>query len=184
MMAVRRVPTVSTLTIGEAASRLVEHPEHLDETLYRDTVESEEIARLKTEQRAREQENGRTGWLRTMTPIAQENLRRLHAAGKDIVVCGTDQFSGPAVHRELELLVEGGIPPADAIVIATRNAARFLGRLDEMGTVESGKLADLVILDADPTVDIDNLKRIVSVIKGGQIVDRSALDLPVNRGPL
>ncbi|MDP7471144.1 MAG: amidohydrolase family protein, partial [Vicinamibacterales bacterium] len=65
-----------------------------------------------------------------------------------------------------------------------RNAARFLGRLDEMGTVESGKLADLVILDADPTVDIDNLKRIVSVIKGGQIVDRSALDLPVNRGPL
>ncbi|MDP6607292.1 MAG: amidohydrolase family protein [Dehalococcoidia bacterium] len=181
MMAVRRIPTVSTLTIGQAASRLVEHPEHLDQALYRDTVEPEEIARLRTEQRAREQENGRTSWMRTMTPIAQENLRRLHAVGKDIVVCGTDQFSGPAVHRELELLVEGGIPPADAIVIATRNAARFLGRLDDMGTIEAGKLADLVILDADPTIDVDNLKRIASVIKGGRVVDRSALDLPVNR---
>ena len=136
---------------------------------------------MKTEQRARARENGRTGWMKVMTPIAQENLRRLHAVGKDIVVCGTDQFSGPAVHRELELLVEGGIPPADAIVIATRNAARFLGRLDDLGTIEPGKLADLVLLDADPTVSVDHLKRIVIVIKGGQIVDRSALDLPVNR---
>ena len=181
MMAVRRIPTVSTLTIGDAASRLVEHPEHLDEPLYRDTYEPEEIERLRTEQRARERENGRTGWMKVMTPVAQENLRRLHAVGKDIVVCGTDQFSGPAVHRELELLVEGGIPPADAIVIATRNAARFLGRLDDLGTIEPGKLADLVLLDADPTVSVDHLKRIVTVIKGGQVVDRSALDLPVNR---
>ena len=181
MMAVRLIPTVSTLTIGDAASRLAEHPEHLDEPLYRDTVESEEIERLKTEQRARERENGRTGWMKVMTPIAQENLRQLHAVGKDIVVCGTDQFSGPAVHRELELLVEGGIPPADAIVIATRNAARFLGRLDDMGTIEAGKLADIVLLDADPPVSVDNLKRIVTVIKAGRIVDRSALDLPVNR---
>ena len=77
MMAVRRIPTVSTLTIGEAASRLVERPEHLDELLYRDTVEPEEIERLKTEQRARARENGRTGWMKVMTPIAQENLRRL-----------------------------------------------------------------------------------------------------------
>ena len=134
---------------------------------------------MKTEQRARARENGRTGWMKVMTPIAQENLRRLHAVGKDIVVCGTDQFSGPAVHRELELLVEGGIPPADAIVTATRNAARFLGRLDDLGTIEPGKLADLVLLDADPTVSVDHLKRIVTVIKGGQIVDRLALDLPV-----
>ncbi len=181
MMAVRRIPTVSTLTIGEAASRLVERPEHLDQWLYRDTVEPKEIERLKTEQRARERENGRTGWMKVMTPIAQENLRRLHAVGKDIVVCGTDQFSGPAVHRELELLVEGGIPPADVIVIATRNAARFLGRLDDLGTIEPGKLADLVLLDADPTVSVDHLKRIVTVIKDGQVVDRSTLDLPVNR---
>ena len=181
MMSVKRIPTVSTLTIGEHASRLVEHPEFLDQLLYQDTWEPEEIERQRTELAVREQENGRTWWMKVMTPVAQENLRRLNEVGKDIVVCGTDQGSGPALHRELELLVAGGIAPADAIVIATRNAARFLGRLDDMGTIEVGKLADLVLLNGDPTVDIDNAKLIDTVIKGGAIVDRSALDLPVNR---
>jgi imidazolonepropionase-like amidohydrolase len=99
------------------------------------------------------------------------------------VACGTDQSSGPAVHRELELLAGGGIPPADVIVIATRNSARFLGKLQDLGTVERGKLADLVLLDADPTVDINNAKRITTVIKDGKVIDRSKLDLPVNRRP-
>lgn len=181
MMSVKRVPTVSTLTIGENYSRLAEHPEFLDQPLYRDTVEPGERERLKTEESAKQKENRWAWWMKVMTPVAQENMRRLNEAGDDVVVCGTDQSSGPAVHRELELLVGGGISPADAIVIATRNAARFLGRLDEMGTVEQGKLADLVLLNADPTADIDNAKQIHTVIKDGMIVDRSALDLPVNR---
>jgi len=96
---------------------------------------------------------------------------------------GTDQSSGPALHRELELLVGGGISPADAIVIATRNAARALGKLGELGTIETGKLADLVLLKADPTRDINNAKLVDTVIKNGQIIDRSKLDLPVNRRP-
>jgi imidazolonepropionase-like amidohydrolase len=66
-------------------------------------------------------------------------------------------------------------------VIASRNAARFLGKLDDLGTVEAGKLADLVLLTADPTADINNAKKIDAVIKDGKVVDRSALDLPVNR---
>lgn len=181
MMSVKRVPTVSTLTIGENYSRLAEHPEFLDQPLYRDTVEPEEITRLKTDESAKQKANRWAWWMKVMTPVAQENMKRLNEAGDDIVVCGTDQSSGPAVHRELELLVGGGISPADAIVIATRNAARFLGKLDEMGTVEAGKLADLVLLNADPTADIDNAKQIHMVIKHGQVIDRSALDLPVNR---
>jgi imidazolonepropionase-like amidohydrolase len=85
------------------------------------------------------------------------------------------------VHRELELLVGGGITPAEAIVIATRNSARFLGLLDEVGTIEVGKAADLVLVSADPTADINHLKQIAAVIKGGAVVDRARLDLPVNR---
>jgi imidazolonepropionase-like amidohydrolase len=81
----------------------------------------------------------------------------------------------------LELLVGGGISPADAIVIATRNAARALGRLEELGTIEAGKLADVVLLKADPTKDINNAKLVDTVIKDGRIIDRSKLDLPVNR---
>jgi imidazolonepropionase-like amidohydrolase len=56
----------------------------------------------------------------------------------------------------------------DAIVIATRNSARFLGKLDDLGTVEVGKFADLVLLTADPTADINNAKAIDTVIKAGR----------------
>lgn len=181
MMAVKHVPTISTLTIGDNYSRLAEHPEFLDQPLYRDTIDPAERQRLKTEESAKQRENRWAMWMKVMTPVAQENLRRLNEVGRDIVVCGTDQSSGPALQRELELLVAGGIPPADAIVTATRNAARFLGRLNDMGTIEPGKLADLVLLNADPTRDINNAKQIDTVMKGGAIIDRSALDLPVNR---
>ena len=71
--------------------------------------------------------------------------------------------------------------PADAIVIATRNSARFLGKLDDLGTIEVGKLADLVLLTADPTVDINNAKRSTRSIKNGRVIDRKKLALPVNR---
>jgi imidazolonepropionase-like amidohydrolase len=181
MMRVKHVPTVSTLTIGENYSRLADHPEFLDQPLYRDTIEPEERQRLKTEESATQKENRWAAWMKVMTPVAQDNMKRLNDAGKDIVAAGTDQSSGPALHRELELLVGGGISPADTIVIATRNAARALGKLDELGTIEAGKLADVVLLKADPTRDINNAKLVDTVIKNGVVVDRSKLDLPVNR---
>ena len=181
LMGVKRVPTVSTLTIGENYSRLADHPEFLDEPLYQDTLEAEERRRLKTEESAKQKENRWAAWMKVMTPVAQDNMKRLNDTGKDIVAAGTDQSSGPALHRELELLVGGGISPADAIVIATRNAARALGKLEELGTIEAGKLADLVLLRADPTQNINNAKLVDTVIKNGQIIDRSKLDLPVNR---
>jgi imidazolonepropionase-like amidohydrolase len=183
MMRVKHVPTVSTLTIGENYSRLADRPEFLDQPLYRDTIEAEERQRLKTEESAVQKENRWAAWMKVMTPVAQDNMKRLHEVGKDIVAAGTDQSSGPALHRELELLVGGGISPADTIVIATRNAARALGQLDELGTIEAGKLADVVLLKADPTKDINNAKLVDTVIKNGAVIDRSKLDLPVNRRP-
>ncbi len=183
MMTVKHIPTASTLTIGESYSRLAEHPEFLDQALYRDTMEADEIRRLKTEESPKQKENRWAWWMKVMTPVAQANMRRLNEVGKDIVACGTDQSSGTAVHRELELLVAGGISPADAVVIATRNAARFLGKLDDLGTIEVGKLADLVLMTADPTKDINNAKLIDAVIKDGKLIDRAKLDLPVNRRP-
>jgi imidazolonepropionase-like amidohydrolase len=182
MISVKRVPTVSTLTIGENYSRVAERPDFVDQPLYRDTLEPGERQRIKTEESAKQKENRWAQWMKVMTPVAQDNMKRLNEVGKDIVAAGTDQSSGPALHRELELLVGGGISPADAIVIATRNAARALGKLEELGTIEAGKLADLVVLKADPTRDINNAKLVDVVIKNGQIVDRSKLDLPVNRG--
>ncbi len=179
MMKVKRIPQVSTLTIGDGYSRLVEHPEFLDEPLYRATLTAADIDRLRTKTRNEWEARRWTQWMKVMTPVAQENLKRLHEAG-GVVVLGTDQSLGAAVHRELELLVEGGIPPLEAIGIATRNGAVFLGRERDLGTIEEEKLADLVLLDADPTEDIDNAKKIHAVIKAGVLIDRSALEIPAN----
>jgi imidazolonepropionase-like amidohydrolase len=179
MMRVKRIPQVSTLTIGEGYARLVEHPEFLDQPLYRATLSAAEIETLRTTTRKEWEEQRWTQWMKVMTPVAQENLKRLHEAG-GVVVLGTDQSLGAAVHRELELLVEGGIAPIDALRIATRNGAVFLGREKDLGTIEPGKLADLVLLDADPTKDIDNAKKIHAVIKGGVVIDRARLEIPAN----
>jgi imidazolonepropionase-like amidohydrolase len=77
---------------------------------------------------------------------------------------------GVSFHRELELLVQAGIPAADVLRIASRNGAESLGVLDETGTIEIGKAADLVILDADPLADIANTRAIRLVVMRGRIL--------------
>jgi imidazolonepropionase-like amidohydrolase len=118
--------------------------------------------------------------MKIMTPIAKENVRKIHAAG-GIVACGTDQSSGPATQRELELLAEAGIAPLDVIRIATYNSALFLGKADQLGSIDPGKLADFVLLSKDPTLDINNAKSIVFVVKNGQLIDERQLPLAGGR---
>ena len=105
-----------------------------------------------------------------------EFTRRAHEAGV-LIAAGTDAppdpVAGamPAVHRELELLVElAGFTPHEALGAGTLMGARALGLEDELGTVEVGKLADLVLLAGDPSVDITNTREIVRVIQGGRVV--------------
>jgi imidazolonepropionase-like amidohydrolase len=179
LMGAKKIPMVTTLTIGENYSRLAEHPEYLDEHLYQATLTAEQIDTLKTEKRREYQERKWTWWMKIMTTVAQENLQKINEAG-GVLVAGTDQTTGPALHRELELMADAGISPAEIIRIATLNGAIFLGKERDLGSIEEGKIADLVLLAADPTVDIKNAKEIVEVIKGGQVIDRSKLDLPIN----
>lgn len=180
LMGAKKIPMVTTLTIGERYSRLAEHPEYLEQPLYQATLPADEIERLQTEVRQEYAERSWTWWMKIMTPIAQENVRKIHEAD-GVLVLGTDQSLGPSAHREMELLVDAGIPPLDVLTIATLNGAVFLGKADEMGSIEVGKLADMVLLSANPVADIDNAKKIEMVIKGGQVVDRSELNLPLNR---
>jgi len=180
LMASSGTPMVSTLTIGEGYSRLVEDPGFLDAPLYRAVYEPERIEELRTDVRDAYAARAWTTWMKVMTPVAQENLRLIADAG-GVIVLGSDQSSGPASHRELELMVAGGISPLEAIRTGTLNAAVFLGKQRDMGTVEEGKLADLVLLEADPLIDISNAQKIAAVIKGGIVIDREELDLPVNR---
>jgi imidazolonepropionase-like amidohydrolase len=180
LMAAKKLPFASTLTIGENYSRLAEHPEYLDQPLYAASLSVEERNKLRTGTRAEYQSRMWTAWMKLMTPVAQENIRKIHAAG-GVVACGTDQSSGPAVHRELELLAAAGIGPLDVIRIATYNSAVFLGKAEQLGSVQPGRLADLVLLDADPGLDIDNAKAIAFVMKNGEIVDESKLPLAGGR---
>ena len=180
LMSSTHTPIASTLTIGEGYSRLVDHPEFLDQPLYQAVYTSEAITRLKTTVRDEYAKRTWTTWMKVMTPVAQENMRLINAAG-GVVALGSDQSSGPASHRELELMVNGGISTLDAIRAGTLNAALFLGRDRDYGSIEEGKVADLVLLAADPSVDIRNAAKIDRVFKGGVQVNRAALDLPVNR---
>jgi imidazolonepropionase-like amidohydrolase/Tol biopolymer transport system component len=92
------------------------------------------------------------------------------------LAAGTDVPGLPgAIHGELEELVRIGLTPMAALVAATSTAARVLGAEHEIGTVEVGRIADLLLLDADPLEDIRNTRRIWQVIQGGRVVDREAL---------
>src|SRR5271154_1881906 len=104
----------------------------------------------------------------------------LHRAGVRLLV-GSDSldpyvFPGESLHQELAELVRAGFTPAEALQAATGGAAEFLGREREFGAVETGKLADLVLLDANPLEDIANTRKIFAVIRNGQYLDKAALD--------
>jgi len=72
---------------------------------------------------------------------------------------------------------ENGMRPLDALLAATRNIAAAYHKLDQLGTLEKGKVADLVVLNADPLQNINNVRKISMVIKEGQVVDREKLPL-------
>jgi imidazolonepropionase-like amidohydrolase len=83
-----------------------------------------------------------------------------------------DLVPGASLHHELELLVEAGIPPLEVIKIATRNGAQALGIEEDVGTVESGKQADMIILSDNPLDSINNTKKIEAVINNGKLIER------------
>jgi imidazolonepropionase-like amidohydrolase len=117
----------------------------------------------------------RTERLAHQMPIMQANLKAMHDGGA-IVAAGTDAgnigtLHGPSIHRELRLMVEAGLSPREALIAATRNAARVFASEPEFGTLESGKLADMLILNANPLEDIVNLEYIDRVVKGGEVLD-------------
>ncbi|MDZ7716556.1 MAG: amidohydrolase family protein [Balneolaceae bacterium] len=99
------------------------------------------------------------------------NLKKVYEAGIPVAV-GTDAgnpgtLHGPSIYEEMEAMQGAGIPAGDLIVMATKNGAMAMERLDDFGTLESGKLANLIVLDEDPSADITNMRSIThTMIKG------------------
>lgn len=111
---------------------------------------------------------------RRLWPKLAELVRRYHAAGV-LLSAGSDMpvpwvIPGVSLHEELELLVAAGIPALEVLGIATRNGAEALGLLAEVGTIEPGKRANLLVLSADPVAEIRNTRSIDYVIQGGRIL--------------
>jgi hypothetical protein len=127
---------------------------------------------------AYEQLNAR---IRALLARHEKLVGDMHRAGVEFLA-GTDANGWNPVmpafglHRELELLVASGLTPMEALQTATRNPARYFGSLKESGTIEAGKAADLVLLNADPLRDIRNTERIEAVVMRGQYYSREDLD--------
>ena len=116
---------------------------------------------------------------RVVWPRLLELTRRLHEGGV-LLTAGSDLpnpwvIPGVSLHQELQLLADAGIPALEVLEIATHNAAVALGLGDEIGSVETGKVADLVVLAADPTVLLKNTRAISHVFQGGRFLDPAAI---------
>jgi len=101
-------------------------------------------------------------------------VKMLFDAGVPIVA-GTDALAGFMLHRELELYAEAGIPEAEVLKIATSGAARIAGLDDEVGRIAPGMLADMILVDGNPTVNMSDIRKVDWVMKDGVIFDPSAL---------
>jgi imidazolonepropionase-like amidohydrolase len=133
----------------------------------------------------------RDWWNKSRTVAASEGGQQLFAGELSLaqamhrsgvlLMAGTDSpnpsiLPGFSLHEELKLLVSAGFTPMEALQAATLNPARYLGKEKDLGTVETGKLADLVLLDANPLDDISNTQKIRAVIVNGRYLDRDKLD--------
>lgn len=123
----------------------------------------------------------RVEYFRGAWPIVLKHLREMREAGVRLMagadVAVLNVFPGSSLHEELRLLVDSvGMSPLEALASATRKPAEWLGLADSVGTIAPGKVADLVLLDADPLAGIANTRRISAVVLRGKLFRRGDLD--------
>ena len=117
---------------------------------------------------------GQDAHYREALPQMQRMLVAARAAGVPFVA-GTDALPGFLLPRELELYVEAGVPAPEVLRIATLDAARLTGRASELGSIAPGKLADMILVDGDPSLHVGDVRRLRLVIKDGALIDPDAL---------
>jgi len=119
---------------------------------------------------------------REAIPAMLKLLKAMHDAGVTIVP-GTDAMAGYMLHHELELYVRAGIAPAAVLRMATLTPAEVMGVDGERGVIAAGKLADMVLIDGDPTTTIADIRKIATVVKGGKIHDPAAIETALGIAP-
>jgi imidazolonepropionase-like amidohydrolase len=184
-MAQRRMGVVTTVTVRESfAVRRLQDLAFLAQPLVKHVVPPHFLDEIRAEA-------AKGTFAASAPPVSgyvaafdqtRANVLALWRAGV-LVAAGTDApypgvFLGEGLHRELELLVEAGLTPVEAIQAATGNAARFLdGDQADWGTIEPGKRADLVVIAGRPHERISDSRAVVTVVQAGRVLDRAALRL-------
>jgi imidazolonepropionase-like amidohydrolase len=171
------VPTqtlLENLILSESADAIARRPEMR-------YVSRENLAQWAKVKNSFLEETGssRKGALKTIE-VRRKLIKALHRGGAGLVL-GSDapqiyNVPGFSIHRELETMVAAGLTPYQALEIGTRNVAIFFGTLPQSGTIETGKRADLVLLDADPLADVRNTTRRAGVMLGGRWLSQADID--------
>ena len=185
----RQVTFISTLIVFESQSRRrLANLSFMQDPLVRDTAPPSFLEGLKAEaaRKLSSDEAEKTQRWAGLLQNAMQNARALTQSGV-LLTAGTDapypgDMQGEGLHHELELLVEAGFTPLEAISIATQNAARFIGA-NEWGTVQPGKLATLIIVDGRPDRDISQSRRVAGVYVAGKPIDRESLKFARQNDP-
>jgi imidazolonepropionase-like amidohydrolase len=119
---------------------------------------------------------------REALPAMLRLLKALYDAGVTIIP-GTDSLAGYELHHELELYARAGIPPAEVLRLATLTSAQVIGADGERGVIAPGRLADLILVDGDPSTQIADINRVSLVMKGGRIYDPARIEQALGIAP-
>lgn len=172
LMLADEVCMTPTLTREVSVFVYAERPEFFDDPFFLQTADEDVLAQLQQES---VQENFRgeaADYYRQALPLAKQNMMRLHKAGVRIAM-GTDsgppaRFQGYFEHLEMEMMEDAGMSAEEVLVSATRHAAECMGLESELGTLESGKWADFLILNENPLESVRNLRSIEGVYLAGE----------------
>lgn len=170
-MKTRHVTYIPTLSLDKYACAYAGRPEWIDDAFFKASLDTGVYGMITSDAFVQNEVRGSAKNLHALE-VALRNVKKVYDAGIPVVL-GTDSGAFPyraqgfSEHLELELLVEAGLTPLEAIGAGTRSAARLLRIDDRYGTLEVGKSADFIVLSRNPVLDIRNTRTILAVYKGG-----------------
>lgn len=180
-MKAKHVVYIPTLSLDEFSYIYARKPDWINDPFFKASLEPGVYELITSEKYQNDLKNS-PAYAKNMAAfnIAMKNLKKIYDAG--ILVClGTDsgammlRAQGFSEHLELELMVQAGLTPMQALKVATKNSAEMLLVDQQFGTLEQGKVADFIILDANPATAIKNTRKILAVYKSGKEVSKGPL---------
>ena len=188
LMKSKHISSMTTLTVLENYShRRLNDVTFIEKPLIKDTTQPEFLEELRAHAKRKLSDNDKRKIANYSQQLAraQRNLKKMYDAGL-LLIAGTDApypgvFQGEGIHRELELIVESGLTPLQAITLATKNAAQLLNKQHEWGTLSKGLIANMLIIVGRPDLDISHTRNIEQVMLKGKFLDRDKLKIDPNK---